>query len=380
MDDHLQAHWATSPRSSLNWTYLGAITQGVSAIDLGALALRHLDDAHQFAREYGYDLDEPLVRRYVAGIQQEALAFVRETFLAPEQHHCIPAEVAQPEDPSQLLLLASQRVHRHDPTRLWACALLKVMHGLFYIDNNLKLRYFEAIRQQVFASLDTVIRTAPDGSQWLADDRQCLPLVHLDRKRNKSRHSILLKLLQKPEYVAADIHDHLGVRLTLPTRIECLLALELLRRAHIISVINLEAGRTRNTLLDLVAAKDIFKRYRALLERSTSYPHELIQRMERELALAAQAQTRTDNPHSGAGFNSLQVTVRKMIHLPPDVTVPHSASGDEGVSFFFAYEIQLMDAASHDRSQVGPASHEAYKRRQIETARRRVLGPELARS
>lgn len=377
--DELQAHWAPTPRSSLNWTYLNAITQGVSAIDLGALALRHLDDARQFAREYGYDLDEPVVRRYVAGIQQEALAFVRERFLAACQQDVVPPEVAHPHDPLALLVLASQRVHRDDPARLWACALLKVMHGLFYIDNNLKLRYFEAIRQQVFASLDTVIRTAPDGSQWLADDHQCLPLVHLDRKRNKSRHSILLKLLQKPEYVAADIHDHLGVRLTLPTRIECLLALELLRRAHIISVINLEAGRTRNTLLDLAAAKEVFKRYRAMLERSRAYPRDLIERMEAELLASAQAQTRSDNPHSGSGFNSLQVTVRKMIHLPPDVTVPQSASGDEGVSFFFAYEIQLMDAASHDRSQVGPASHEAYKQRQIDTARRRVLGPELVR-
>lgn len=375
--DELRAQLDTSRRFSLNWTYLNAITQGVSAIDLGALALRNLTDAAQFAREYGYDLDEPLVRAYVNRIHDEALAFVREHFLPPELAHAIPPEVAQPSDPLTLLVLASQRVRRSDPTRLWACALLKVMHGLFYIDNNLKLRYFEAIRQQVFASLDAVLHTDAEGRQWLSDGHQCLPLVHLDRKRNKSRHSILLKLLQKPEYVAADIHDHLGVRLTLNTRIECLLALELLRRAHVISVINLEAGRTRNTLLDLDAAKPIFRRYRAVLERCAGYPESLITRMDEELAAAAEAQTRSDNPHSGSGFNSLQVTVRKMIHLPPEVSVPSSASGEEGVSFFFAYEIQLMDAASHDRSQVGPASHEAYKRRQVETAKRRVLGSEL---
>jgi uncharacterized protein (TIGR04562 family) len=49
------------------------------------------------------------------------------------------------------------------------------------------------------------------------------------------------------------------------------------------------------------------------------------------------------------------------------------------VGFFFEYEIQLMDKASHDRSLSGPASHEAYKRRQVDTARLRVLGRELLR-
>ncbi|MBB5205038.1 uncharacterized protein (TIGR04562 family) [Inhella inkyongensis] len=373
----------TDRRFSLNWTYLAAIAEGVSAIDLGALALRQMSDARQFAREYGYDMDSPAVQDYVRRIQQEAVGFVRSHFLAPEQAALLPACVAEPEDPLNLLLLASQRVHRFDAERAWACVLLKVMHGLFYIDNNLKLRHFEAIRQQVFAGLDALIHTEGE-QQYLSDGQTWLPLVHLDRKRNKGRHSILLKLLQKPEYVAADIHDHLGLRLTLGTRIECLLALELLRRAHVVSVTNLEVSRTRNTLLDLAAAKAVFARYRALLERSSGHPTELLARMDAELAAQAQAQRRADNPHSAAEFSSLQLTVRKMIHLPTSEVGRMSVNalddllqGADDVSFFFAFEIQLMDAASFEKSQQGAASHEAYKKRQVDTARRRVFGPEL---
>jgi len=55
--DELQATLKTQQRFSLNWTYLDAITRGVSVIDMGALALRNLGDARQFAREYGYDID-----------------------------------------------------------------------------------------------------------------------------------------------------------------------------------------------------------------------------------------------------------------------------------------------------------------------------------
>ena len=385
----LQASLKTAQRFSLNWTYLNAITRGVSVIDMGALALRNLVDARQFAREYGYDIEQPGVLDYLRRIQREALAFVREQFLSPAQQALLPPELDDDSEPLQLLVLASQRSHRFEPSRLWACAVLKVMHGLFYIDNNLKLRHFAAIREQVFAGLDEVIQVEGE-QQYLSDGRICLPLVHVDRKRNKGRHSILLKLLQKPEYVAADIHDHLGVRLTLNTRIECLLALDLLRRAHLVTLTNLEISRTRNTLVDLLAAKEVFTRHRAEIDRSKDYPQALLQQMDKELATISQGQAQRDNPHSAADFQSLQLTVRKMIHLPATElgSAPErnasadslndgliASSGD--ISFFFAYEIQLLDAASFEKSQQGAASHEAYKQRQVETARRRVLGLEL---
>jgi hypothetical protein len=98
--------------------------------------------------------------------------------------------------------------------------------------------------------------------------------------------------------------------------------------------------------------------------------------MDAELAEIAQPQTRCDNPHSGVGFNSIQVTVRKMIHVQQLDAAPEQ---DYDVGFFFEYEIQLMDEASYQRSLSGPASHEAYKKRQVDTARTRVFGRELIR-
>ena len=105
-----------------------------------------------------------------------------------------------------------------------------------------------------------------------------------------------------------------------------------------------------------------------------------------------------DNPHSAAEFHSLQLTVRKMIQLPPEGPQVRATPGpppegvkqtwggpasaceagsEAGCRFFFAYEIQLLDAASLAQSQQGAASHEAYKQRQVEAARRRVFGPQL---
>lgn len=371
----LRASLKSDGRFSLNWSYLNAIANGVSAIDLGALALRNLHDARQFVREYGFDLDQPAAPALIRKAHREAVDFILCSFLEAGQAALIPTEVSHPDDPLQLLVYASLRGQHVDARRMWSCAVLKVMHGIFYIDNNLKLRHFHAIRAQVFGSLDEVI--LHDGERhYLTDGEICLPLLHYDRKDNKGRNSILLKLLQKAAYLAADIFDHLGVRLVFATRFECLLALRTLQRAHLLSVTNVDAGRTRNTLLDLEAAKQIFTKYRARIQHSDEYPTELLQTMDAELAALSQPQTRCDNPHSGEGFSSIQVTVRKMIHVQQLDAAPEQ---DYDVGFFFEYEIQLMDQASYECSLTGPASHDAYKRRQVDTARLRVFGRELVR-
>ncbi|WP_295995956.1 TIGR04552 family protein [Rugamonas sp.] len=374
----LRASLKSRQKFSLNWDYLNAIAHGVSAIDLGALALRNLHDARQFVREYGFDLDQPAAPALIRRVHREAVDFIAATFLAPGHAALMPRAVSHPDDPLQLLVYASHRGQQADLRRLWSCAVLKVMHGIFYIDNNLKLRHFPTIREQVFATLDEVIHC--DGERYfLTDGDTCLPLLHFERKSDKGRNSILLKLLQKAAYLAADIYDHLGVRLVFATRFECLLALRTLQRAHLLSVTNVDSQRTRNTLLDLAAAKQIYTKYRAMLERSEEYPAELLQTMDAELMALSQPQTRSDNPHSGDGFCSIQVTVRKMIHLHEDApaVVPLDGAQEYDVGFFFEYEIQLMDQASHAHSLSGPASHDAYKRRQVDTARTRVFGREL---
>ena len=266
MSEHV-ASLKSKHKFSLNWGYLTAITNGMSAIDLASLALRNMHDARQFAREYGFDLDNgATVARILRG-HREAVAFIISHFLDAGQGELMPAEVRLAADPLHLLVYASQRADHNDALHMWSCAVLKVMHGIFYIDSDLKLRHFHTIREQVFASLDEVIHK--DGEEYfLTDGEVCLPLLHYDKKSNKGRNSILLKLLQKAAYLASDIYDHLGVRLTFATRFECLLALDTLQRVHLLSVTNIDPQRTRNTLLDLDAAKQVFVKYRTLLDRS----------------------------------------------------------------------------------------------------------------
>ena len=373
-------------RLSLNWNYLEAIARGQSAIDLRGMALRDGEDARRFASEYGFDLENPQHRAWIRRVHREALEFIRSEFLDAASRDLIPTEVADPEDEVNLLVHASRYSRSRSTRRHWSCALLKVMHALFYIDNNLKLRHFDAIRQQVFQALDQVILRNGEAF-FLSDGEVCLPLLSYEKKSNKSRHSILLKLLQKPAYVAEDIHDHLGVRMVFETRTECLLALRVLQRAQLLSAINIESHRVRNTLIDLPTAREIFAHHRLELEQAEGYPDALLKRMDRELIARSDATERGDNPHSGSGYRSIQLTVRRMIHLPEsglpmdaewvNRSGPKTERRQGEMSFYFNYEIQLLDRLSYQAATSGPASHGAYKQRQLATARRRVLGAEL---
>ena len=47
---------------------------------------------------------------------------------------------------------------------------------------------------------------------------------------------------------------------------------------------------------------------------------------------------------------------------------------EDRVTFFFPYEVHILDAASDEQNEAGPSSHALYKERQREAARRRVLG------
>ncbi len=381
-------------RVSLNWNQLNAVITGVSAIDLPSLAIRTRNDARNFAREYGFDIDDPIAREEIARVHFEAVSFIQKHFLNDAQKDLISQDVRNPDDVLDLLVFSSNYLNKSNVKQMWACAVLKVMHGIFHIDHDSKLMYFDEIRRQIFDSIDKVI-VREDGQDYLQDDQTRLPLFKFEKKRNKGRQSVLLKLLQKPSYVASDIYDHLGIRLVFETKAECLFALKLLRRSHLLTVTNIKPNRSRNNLVDLKISKRIFNRFKPLLHRAAGYPSDVFKKIDEELEASYIKRSRDNNPHSSIDFRSIQITARKMIRITnplyrqlqdlvgylgdkvelPDHFIP--GADNRNISFYFDFEIQLLDQVSYLASLHGPASHEAYKKRQIETASKRVLGLEL---
>lgn len=383
----------------LNWSQLEGILHGRSPIDLAQLGLRSREHAAQFALEYGIDLSQSGQRNHAERVHGEALEFLRQWICDEEEWKALPAEVSRPESLLDLVVLSSSQWNGSRLQQLFACAVLKVMHIIFHIDFDLRLRFFDQIRGQVFSGFERLVVTKGQR-QYLQDGKQSIPLVRYLRKRNKDRASMILKLLHKSQTTAADIYDHLGMRLVFNTRFECLFAMRLLQRNHLITYTNMKPNRCRNTLVDLRTAHGVYTRYRQQLAATARYPTQLLQKMDRELLGASRPSEQWDNPFSSDEYRAIQITARRMIHAHNPYfsrwaefagalsRLPGVAAEDlvrqiqedlPEIPFYFDYEIQLQDKESYRAAIVGPASHKAYKERQRLAARKRVLGPELLR-
>jgi len=79
----------------------------------------------------------------------------------------------------------------------------------------------------------------------------------------------------------------------------------------------------------------------------------------------SESQRLTDNQFTENSYHSVQITCRQRIKIK-------QANG-KNLSFYFPFEIQVMDSESFIKTREGRASHGEYKKRQRASVRQRVL-------
>ena len=394
------------------WEVLDVIISGRSSIDTGhGFSLESLDDASRFLSSYGYDPENPIERAEIQGIFQEALTFIRRYFLQPENPDGIKIEVPRKllelTDSRELFLMANFRHpgQAQDTSgtllRNWSCSILKVMHTIAHIDKDLRSQYFADTQKQIFDRYYRVIHRDSSGQLYLGekdDDAMRVNLVAFETKPKKSRDSTILKLLHKPENVAEDIFDSVGIRFITPTRLGCLRVVQYLKDRMILMPPNIKPSRSRNTLIDLEDFRAQLGDWLGRAERGELPESELVAALE---TAAHPPMVNPDNPHSSEFYRALQFTVRQLIKLRNPLfdvfkelktlskaTAAAQDSAAEMVRvldrlelkqvqreyrFFYPYEVQIMDQQSAEENEKGRSAHSEYKRAQIQTALKRVM-------
>lgn len=359
------------------WETLTSIIGGESAIDVPRLHLRSLEEAESFLSCYGYDWQKAAHRREASKIRALAIRFVEEVLLADAPGYEIPAAIRRREDVRRLLLWASA-----PPTsarQRWSCVLLRVMHTFAHANSNLNSRFGPQVRAQILERFDGHVRALPGGGFQLGDGPWGVRLAHFEVKPPKGLQAAVIKLLHKVENVAASIFDWVGVRFVTQNRFDALLVVRYLRTHNIIMFANVKPRRSRNTLLDMGLLRGLLAGLESEAEQA---PERLQARLE---ALRAEVESwprseesgRPYNPFSARTYQSIQFTGRQRIRLPRSLHL-EGAEPDE-LSFFFPFEVQILDQESYEASRSGQASHETYKARQIDAIRKRVLGDLLTR-
>lgn len=370
-------------RVLLPWETLDALIHGVSSIDLTSMPTADRMEAENFVLHYGYDLQIQQDANEVRKIMDEAVRFIETLFLnnptlnweeeGEPSSPCtsIPPSVIASGDVRDLILAASDP---DNPDRIWSCAILKVMHTIAHIQNGPLYRYFEEARAQILSEFDAILTPLSDDSVLLGKaGGRMMKIFGFETKDQKTRESILVKLLCKREHVAEAIWDLIGVRIITFTPADALLALNILREYKVLVFPNIIPSRSRNNLLD----PDRFRREYTRLATDLSQDRigmETFEQLVQQIDASFQEprEFSEQNPSSSQEYRSLHTTCRKLIRV--------KSPGQTGeYRFFFPYEIQILDKANYLESKEGQSAHSTYKKRQLAAARRRVLGTLLLR-
>lgn len=399
------ADYLSNKRSAENlwtmpWQELSVVLNHQNILNQRNLNIPHRERSAEFLRHCGFDLTRFEHKKQMEQFFGEALFFVRHVLLTPEEREqfTVPQNLLHLDDPRRLLVFASQKVPRRRYLRLWSCALLKVMNAISHLEFNGKLKELDAARDLIFGKIKAITKMNPEHG-WRATSQNFeVSLDAVEWKEAKSRHSVLLKLLHKPEAMAEEVFDYLGVRFVVPNSQDIAKLLRVLLETDIIVPHQVLSLRSRNSLLNLTYAQKQISIAHDLLQTGAATPAEFLDMCEKvnwtSAANEGKKSTR-QNIHSSNKYRSIQMTVRHLVRTPnPAFLVLSTLAGQlryarglepeddpllmglipEENARFFPLEIQIFDRKSHQVAQFGPASHEQYKSNQLQTVRKKILG------
>lgn len=363
---------------------------GQSAIDFPRLNLKTRAEAKQFLDAYGYDIDDPLVREEIWRIYFQSVAFLQEQLLDPGEK--IPHDFLVRGASSDILRLLGE-ASKPSAAGRWSCAILRVMHIISHLDNDLRVENFQYARDQIFERFDRFVKPL-EGRRWrIGTGVRAITVVRYIRKHKKDRNSILIKLLSKPHAIAEEIYDRVGFRFVTDTKVDAYRLVRALFEEGVLSPANIQPGRSVNTIIPFEVFQQAVDSTRAELQRGEIPPKVAQRRIEKleEEGLMSMANVR--NPFSSTWYRAVQFTCRQLISAPSHTwkfwtemkgeleknkttaaalkKIPVTLR--EKRNFWYPFEIQIMDKASYVESIGGRSRHREYKAKQRLMARNRVL-------
>jgi uncharacterized protein (TIGR04552 family) len=327
---------------------LRVLLTGESVVDWPRLWLPDRDAVDAFLRLCTFDTDNPVDLGRLRELHRDAVEYLRDT------HHLgLPPRIEDPTDLHDVFLCASTGAGRQ---RRQACILLKVMHILHHL----------AGRELVF--------NTPVSEAQLLDRLSSRVFVEIDRMRasgvgvvefaagQKSRTSLVSKLLAKRSTVASQVFDKLRFRIVVKTRGDILRALLYLLH-HLFPFNYVTPEQSQN---DLVSSEEI--------ATALGLPHTLVAAFWRGSA------SEDLPPGSHPGTNEFSGSSYRIVNFVADIPlrIDDLAPEHAPAVAFVQTEMQVVDEETDRANSRGENSHDQYKRRQRQRIRERLEGPKLS--
>lgn len=345
------------------WSLIG----GRAVVETPRLNLQSKEEAHAYLRAYGYDVANEHDREKLWTIHSRAVIYLRTQLL--KEGESLPEEISDPRqlgDVGNLLLLASIRDSSKDSLHMWACAMLRVMHVISQLHNDLFNYFSLEIQDEIFKPYRHFIHKDGISAIHLGSEGQDQIQLHsFDIKPFKDSDSAITKLLAKPDEVAFGLLDKIGVRFVTNSLFDVFRVMRFLIENHVVSPGNVIPSQSNNTLYPV----NLFLEVMETLPRTTDMPAAEIDkllnaRLEKDMQRAKFLEKH--NTFTSRDYRFVKFITRQLVR----VTHPETK---KSFSFFYPYEVQILDYDHFLRSLSGPASHDEYKMRQRARARERVL-------
>lgn len=347
---------------------LESMIGGLSALDIPHISVQSREEGKNFLLAYGFDLDKEEDLQKIWSYHRKAVTYIQEELLI--EGESIPIKLTDPNELSDITNLLIMASTRGNELQRWACGILKVMHTFVHLENDLFAQYSGEIQDQILKPIlshiheDSVIGTTLGP----ALGPKSIVLKKFESKAFKTTTSSVTKLLAKSELVAFGLLDKVGVRIVTKHLFDVFRVLKYFLENNLVSFPHNISGQSNNTLYPL----NLFIETMESLSRDEEYTSEEIDRLlykRREENKDRAIFHAKSNSFSSEEYRFVKFITRRLVRLNVKVN-----DKSQVMTFFYPYEVQVVDYETHLKNMTGPASHEKYKERQIRRARAKIIG------
>jgi uncharacterized protein (TIGR04562 family) len=350
---------------------LSVVAGGASAIDRPKLHIHSLDEAESFLKSYGYQITKPEHLERLWYFHRRAMVLMVEKLKINTAE--IPEEIKTKEslkDIRQLLIYASE--DKNKTLQKWSCALLRCMHVFVHSETDLFSFFSEEIQKQILEPFERSVMQEEKLflKSFNKDGHPPVELLDFQSKPFKTSSSTVIKLLAKPDALAMKIFDKIGVRLVTRSVFDSFQVIRFLIEENLISYPQIMPDQSSNNMYPvdqfLAVCEKLEKKHGPEQKMSPEKIDRLLMQKLKSNQSAFLGLFRKENPFSSQDFKYIKFICRKMIQI-------ESNGPGKTFSFFYPFEVQILNESAYKKMQSGESEHQAYKNRQIEAAKKRLF-------
>lgn len=360
-------------------TSISVVAGRESTLDQTTLHIKTLSDADEFVKSYGFNLENEQERERLWYFHRRALVLINERLKYKLEE--IPEPIRQPEklvDLRNLLIWSSNENPKSDSDKQlqrWSCAVLRCMHVFIHTETDLYNSFSEEILRQTVGPIEKAVQFS--DKLYLKSENETIELSKFDVKPVKTAQSTVIKLLAKPDTSALTVFDKIGFRFITYSVYDVFRVIRFLVSQHLMSFAHIMPDQSSNNMYPAREFLDFCEEVLAHPQKYFSKKWPTNQEIDTALELYLKSNEsrflnffRKENNFSAKEFKYIKFICRRL------VKVPISSVADKSprmLQFFYPFEVQIMTNEVFEKVQTGESEHAAYKNRQIEAARKRIL-------